>query len=64
MRLQHCISDLQLGEDEDKPLTGTNMPSFDRGLKPLNNRRNINAARQRNFEPKYGNVVSICCLFT
>lgn len=46
----------QLGEDEDKPLTGTNMPSFDRGLKPLNNRRNINAARQRNFEPKYGNV--------
>ncbi|XP_042877801.1 ubiquitin carboxyl-terminal hydrolase 8-like [Penaeus japonicus] len=48
----------QLGEDDDKSLTGSNMPSFDRGLKPLNTpqRRNINAARQRNFEPKYGNV--------
>lgn len=48
----------QLEEGDDMMSTGNLMPSFDRGLKPLvaPQRRNINAARQRNFEPKYGSV--------
>ncbi|KAK8728024.1 hypothetical protein OTU49_009344 [Cherax quadricarinatus] len=49
----------QLEDDDDKMVSGTAMPNFDRGLKPLGvpQRRNINAARQRNFEPKYGRVL-------
>nr|XP_045621599.1 ubiquitin carboxyl-terminal hydrolase 8-like [Procambarus clarkii]XP_045621601.1 ubiquitin carboxyl-terminal hydrolase 8-like [Procambarus clarkii]XP_045621602.1 ubiquitin carboxyl-terminal hydrolase 8-like [Procambarus clarkii] len=48
----------QLEDDDDKMTFGSTMPSFDRGLKPLGTpqRRNINAARQRNFEPRYGSV--------
>ncbi|KAG7164510.1 Ubiquitin carboxyl-terminal hydrolase 8-like 1 [Homarus americanus] len=48
----------QLEDDDDKTGFGSVMPNFDRGLKPLvaPQRRNINAARQRNFEPKYGSV--------
>ncbi|KAK7074498.1 Ubiquitin carboxyl-terminal hydrolase 8, partial [Halocaridina rubra] len=45
----------QLGDDD---AVGSPPTNYDRNLKPLNTpqRRNVNAARQRNFEPKYGNV--------
>lgn len=57
--LRRCHSAFNLAQQEEEQDTSdTVMPCFDRTLKPrvTPQRRNINAARQRNFEPKYGSV--------
>ncbi|XP_076045336.1 ubiquitin specific protease 8 isoform X2 [Oratosquilla oratoria] len=60
LKRSHSALNLSQLRDEDDTDAGvqSHMPSFDRCLKPLESprRRNINAARQRNFEPKYGSV--------
>lgn len=58
LKRSHSAFNLSQLGDDDKESSGGPVTNFDRNLKPLNvsQRRNVNAARQRNFEPKYGNV--------
>ncbi|XP_068244406.1 ubiquitin carboxyl-terminal hydrolase 8-like [Palaemon carinicauda] len=58
LKRSHSAFNLSQLGDDDKESSGGSVTNFDRSLKPLNvsQRRNVNAARQRNFEPKYGNV--------
>lgn len=59
--LRRCHSAFNLSQqEEEQDSADTVMPCFDRTLKPrvTPQRRNINAARQRNFEPKYGSVLA------
>ena len=52
------LSNLQDDDSSSRPLI---TPNIDRKLKPLEapKKRNLNAARQRNFEARYGSVVNI-----
>ncbi|KAK3893812.1 hypothetical protein Pcinc_002393 [Petrolisthes cinctipes] len=59
LRRSHSAFDLSQQDDDDEGLgMGGMMPNFDRSLKPMVAplKRNFNAARQRNFDPKYGSV--------
>lgn len=61
LRRSHSAFNLSQQDEETDTAAfspGTTMPDIDRALKPrvTPQRRNINAARQRNFEPKYGSV--------
>ncbi|CAL4122362.1 unnamed protein product, partial [Meganyctiphanes norvegica] len=62
LKRSHSAFNLSRLEDEDNTnKSGFHQPNFDRSMKPLNvtpRRNNLNIARQRNFEPKFGKVVS------